>query len=184
MTDPFARPDPHQLQRKWGWFLAFGLFALVAGTLAFANLMVATAASVFYLGALMLVAGLMHLVHAFQVKAWQDWLFWAVSGALYTLAGFLAFTNPGLTAAVFTLIMAIALIIAGLVRLWAGNRLRPMPGAGWVMVGGAITALAGLVIATGWPVNSVWVLGLFLAIDLIFQGWALVAVALAARRMG
>ena len=79
---------------------------------------------------------------------------------------------------------AIALIIAGLVRLWAGNRLRPMPGAGWVMVGGAITALAGLVIATGWPVNSVWVLGLFLAIDLIFQGWALVAVALAARRMG
>ncbi len=181
MTDLFVRPDLHKLHDKWGWFLAFGLLALVGGTLALANLLLATVASVFYLGALMLIAGIMHLVHAFQVKEWQDWLYWGLSGALYTLAGFLAFANPALTAAVFTLVMAVALMAAGLVRLWAGNRMRPMKGTGWIMIGGVITALAGLVIMVGWPVNSVWVLGLFLAIDLIFQGWALVAVALAAK---
>lgn len=184
MTDLFARPDPHQLRDKWGWFLALGILALVGGTLALANLLLATVASVFYLGALMLVAGILHLVHAFQVKAWRDWLYWGLSGALYTIAGFLAFSNPALTAAVFTLFMAVALIAAGVFRLWAGNRMRPLKGAGWIMAGGAITTLAGIVIALGWPVNSVWVLGLFLAIDLIFQGWALVAVALAARSAG
>ena len=34
----------------------------------------------------------------------------------------------------------------------------------------------------GWPVNSVWVLGLFLAIDLIFQGWTFIAVGLALKK--
>ncbi len=48
-----------------------------------------------------------------------------------------------------------------------------MKGAGWIMFAGAITALAGLTIAAGWPVNSLWILGLFLAIDLLMQGWAL-----------
>jgi uncharacterized membrane protein HdeD (DUF308 family) len=184
MTDLFAKPDPHQLHGKWGWFLAVGILSLIGGTLALANLLLATVASVFYLGALMLVAGILHLVHAFQVKEWRDWLSWGLSGALYTLAGFLAFTNPALTAAVFTLFLGVVLIAAGLVRMWAGNRMRPLKGAGWIMAGGAITALAGLVILLGWPVNSVWVLGLFLAIDLIFQGWALIAVALAAKSAG
>ena len=45
-----------------------------------------------------------------------------------------------------------------------------------------ITALCGLVIAIGWPVNSLWVLGMFLAIDLIFQGWTCIALGLALRR--
>ena len=62
--------------------------------------------------------------------------------------------------------------------------MRPMRGSGWVIFGGVITALAGLVIALGRPVNSLWVLGLFLAIDLTMQGWALIAVALAAKPRG
>lgn len=56
-----------------------------------------------------------------------------------------------------------------------------MRGSGWIIFGGVITALAGLVIALGWPVNSLWILGLFLAIDLTMQGWALIAVALASK---
>lgn len=182
MTDLFSRPDPHQLHDKWGWFLGFGLVLLLLGTIALANLLLATVASVFYLGAMMLVGGALHLLHAFQVRDWSHFLFWALSGVLYTLAGFLAFTNPALTAAVFTLFMAVALMAAGLARLWIGGRMRPVAGSGWIMLGGGVTALAGLVIAIGWPVNSLWVLGLFLALDLLVQGWALVAVALAARR--
>ena len=49
------------------------------------------------------------------------------------------------------------------------------------MVAGVLTVLAGIVIAVGWPVNSVWVLGMFLAIDLMFQGWSYIAFGLALR---
>jgi uncharacterized membrane protein HdeD (DUF308 family) len=33
-----------------------------------------------------------------------------------------------------------------------------------------------------WPVNSLFILGLFLAIDLIFQGWSFIAFGLGIKR--
>ena len=46
----------------------------------------------------------------------------------------------------------------------------------------AWTALAGIVFLIGWPVNSLWLLGLFLAFDLAMQGWSLIFFGLALRR--
>jgi uncharacterized membrane protein HdeD (DUF308 family) len=40
----------------------------------------------------------------------------------------------------------------------------------WVALSGAITLLLGVVILARWPVNSVYILGLFLGIDLIMAG--------------
>ncbi|EUB95416.1 protein of unknown function DUF308 membrane [Rhizobium sp. CF080] len=181
MTFGLDAPSVSTVRDKWGWFLALGILLLVFGFIALANLFVATVASVFYIGMMMLVGGVAYLVHAFQVKGWDHILFWAASGILYTIAGLLAFWNPALTAVIVTFFMAVALIVAGLFRIWVGFKMRPMRGSGWVIFGGVISALAGLVIALGWPVNSLWILGLFLAIDLTMQGWALIAVALAAK---
>ncbi len=181
MTFGLDAPSVSTVRDKWGWFLALGILLLIFGFIALANLFVATVASVFYIGMMMLVGGVAYLVHAFQVKGWDHILFWAASGILYTIAGLLAFWNPALTAVIVTFFMAVALIVAGIFRMWVGFRMRPMRGSGWVIFGGVITTLAGLVIAFGWPVNSLWILGLFLAIDLTMQGWALIAVALAAK---
>jgi uncharacterized membrane protein HdeD (DUF308 family) len=41
------------------------------------------------------------------------------------------------------------------------------------------TLIAGLVVAIGWPVNTLWLLGLVLAIDLTFHGVAAIAFGLA-----
>lgn len=169
------------IRSKWGWFLALGLLLLAFGIVAFGNLLLATVASVFYVGILMLMGGVIHLVHAFQVKGWDQILFWALSGILYTLAGVIAFQNPDLTAAVLTLLMAVALLVSGIFRIWVGLKLRPQSSWGWIVAAGLVTALAGLIIAIGWPVNSLWVLGMFLAIDLMMQGWALISLSLALR---
>ncbi|MDS7596418.1 HdeD family acid-resistance protein [Agrobacterium tumefaciens] len=169
------------LKEKWGWFLALGLVLLTFGVIALGNLLVATIASVFYVGVMMLMGGILHLLHAFQVKGWENILFWTLSGLLYAIAGVIAFQNPDLTAAVLTLVMAVSLVIAGAFRIYVGLKLKPAKGWGWVASAGFVTALAGLVIAAGWPVNSLWVLGLFLAIDLIMQGCALIALSFAIR---
>jgi uncharacterized membrane protein HdeD (DUF308 family) len=181
MTFGLDTPSVATVRDKWGWFLALGILLLILGFLALANLLVATVASVFYIGMMMLTGGIAYLVHAFQVKGWDHILFWAASGILYTIAGLLAFWNPALTAAIVTFFIAMALIVAGIFRLWIGLKMRPMRGSGWFIFGGVITGLAGLVIAFGWPVNSLWILGLFLAIDLTIQGWVLIALALAVK---
>ncbi|TIO85277.1 MAG: HdeD family acid-resistance protein, partial [Mesorhizobium sp.] len=95
---------------------------------------------------------------------------------------FFAFYNPLLASAVLTFLLAVALIASGLLRAWVAWNHRPQQGWGWLLAAAIITILLGLIIAMGWPVNSLWVLGMFLAVDLVFQGWSFIATGLALKR--
>lgn len=174
---------PSQLASKWGWFVALGIALLVLGGIAFGNLLAATVVSVYYVGLMMLIAGVAEIIHAFSVKSWSTFFFWLLGGLLYAAAGIIAFLNPILAASVLTLFLAAALVGSGLFRIWLGFKSRPAAGWGWIVATGVITTLAGLVIAFHWPVDSLFILGLFLAIDLIFQGWAFIAFGLGAKRL-
>jgi uncharacterized membrane protein HdeD (DUF308 family) len=52
----------------------------------------------------------------------------------------------------------------------------------WVALSGAITLLLGLLIVARWPVNSVYILGLFLGIDLIMAGAGWVSLGFSLRQ--
>ncbi|KXF78835.1 hypothetical protein ATN84_03460 [Paramesorhizobium deserti] len=175
---------PAELRSKWGWFVGIGVLLLILGGIALGNLLIATVASVYFIGMLMLIAGIVEIVHSFGVKDWKSFLFWALSGLLYAAAGVVAFINPILASAVLTFLLAVALTATGLIRIWAGFQSKPAKGWGWIVAAGVLTALAGIVIALGWPVNSLWILGAFLAIDLIFQGWSFIAFGLGIRTFG
>ncbi|MBY5404092.1 HdeD family acid-resistance protein [Rhizobium leguminosarum] len=178
MADVFEGTPTSSLQSKWIWFAGLGVLLLVCGLIALGNLMLATVVSVYYVGMLMLFGGVIYLVHAFQVRGWDHVLFWMLSGLLYVLA---TFVNPILTSAALTLFLSLALVIAGVFRTWVGMRMKPVKGWRWIVASGVITALAGFVIALGWPVNSLWILGLFLAADLIVQGSTMIAFGLGIR---
>lgn len=182
ISDQMPGGDVAALRSKWGWFVLLGVALLVLGVIAAGNLLVATAASIFFVGTMMIIGGIVEIVHAFGVKSWGTFFWWLLSGILYVVAGYLAFANPVLAAGVMTLFLAISLIASGLVRIWIGFSGRGVEGWGWVIAGGIITVLAGLIIASGWPVNSLWILGLFLAIDLIFQGVTYIGFGFGLRR--
>jgi uncharacterized membrane protein HdeD (DUF308 family) len=167
-----------ELRAKWGWFVALGVLMLIAGVIAFGNIMLATAVSVFYIGAIMIVAGIFEIIHAFGVKTWGSFFWWLLSGILYAVAGYFAFANPLLAAAVLTLLLAATLVAAGIIRVWLGIR----SGSGWIIAAGVVTTLAGIVIAIHWPVNSLFILGLFLAFDLVFQGIGFIFYGFALRK--
>jgi len=171
-----------QTRAKWGWFVALGVLLLVFGGIAFGNLLIATVASVYLVGWMMLFAGVVEIIHAFGVKTWGRFFYWLLSGLLYAVAGFFAFYNPLLASAVLTFLLAVALVASGVLRLWVGYQQRAEKGSGWIIAAGIVTVLAGAVIALGWPVNSLWILGLFLAIDLVFQGWTFIAFGLALKK--
>jgi len=189
MTEPLQDPDRSRLQQamqamgaRWGWFVAVGVILLALGLAAGVYVLSATLVSVLYVGILMALGGVGQLVHAWQVKNWPGFLFWSLSGLLYLAAGVLAVANPAAGAALLTLLLGASLIGAGAFRLWVwfGNRGRE--GWQWLALSGLVTLLAGLLIAIGWPENSVWILGFLLAFDLLFQGWMLLFLGLALRR--
>src|SRR5690349_14159182 len=102
-------PSSSSLRSKWVWFVVLGALLIVFGAIAAANVFLATVVSDYYVGLLMLVGGIVYLAHAFQVREWEQLLFWALSGVLYVLAGVFAFMNPILASAALTLFLAMAL---------------------------------------------------------------------------
>jgi len=162
--------DMAPLRAKWGWIVALGVVYVVAGFIALTSVAMATVASVLVVGVMMIVAGIAELINAFQIKTWGKFLVWALLGVLYIVAGFVTFENPLLAAALLTLFLGAALFASGIVRIFlAFSMKREMPWI-WVALSGVITLLLGLIILAHWPVNTVYILGMFLGIDLIFAG--------------
>jgi len=177
----FTRQDLALLRGKWGILLAFGFSIVALGLLAFFNVVIATVASIYYVGASMLVAGILQIAHAFQLRGWRSFLSWLMIGLVYALAGVLAFVNPLLASSFLTLLLAISLLVVGLLRILAGLSLRPTKFASWLLVAGAITLFVGVFVLAGWPLNSRWFIGLLLAMDLTFHDIAMVIFAIALR---
>src|SRR5437016_4817399 len=164
-THPTAADALAVIRRHWGWFVGLGTLSIVAGLIALGNLMVGTLVSVLFIGAVMTVAGIAHIVHAFQVREWSAFLLWLLTGLLYTAAGLLIAYNPLLGASVFTLFIGIMLIASGVMRIVVAFGMRGHPGWGWMMLAGLVTLLLGLIIAAHWPVDDQLGLGLVRGID-------------------
>lgn len=162
--------DVAPLRAKWGWIVALGVVYVLVGFVALGSVVTATVASVLVVGVMMIIAGVAEIISAFQIKSWGKFLVWALLGLLYIIAGFVTFENPLLAAALLTLMLGASLLVSGVVRIFlAFNMKSEMPWM-WVALSGVLTLLVGLVILARWPVNSVYILGLFLGIDLIFAG--------------
>jgi len=181
MRTPSAA-DMAPLRAKWGWILALGVVYTVARFIALGSVVMATAASVLIVGVMMIVAGVAEIISAFQCKGWGKFLIWALLGVLYIVAGFVTFENPLLAAVVLTLLLGASLVASGIVRIILAFSMKREQPWMWVLFSSIITLLLGFLILARWPVSSVYVLGMFLGIDLIFAGAGWVGLALALRR--
>jgi uncharacterized membrane protein HdeD (DUF308 family) len=171
------------LREHWKWFLALGVAMVVLGTLAigWACIATVTVAITWLFGFLMLGSGIATIVSAFSVGRWSGMLIHLLLGVLYTLVGFMIIDQPRDAAVQITLIIAVFLIVGGVIRI-IFSLVERFPGWGWVLLNGAVTLLAGLLIYKGWPLSGLWVIGLFVGIDLILNGWTWIALSLAVRK--
>ena len=169
------------LRAKWGWIVALGVVYLVAGFIALGSVFAATVASVLVVGIMMVIAGVAEVIHAFQIKTWGRFVFWLALGVLYIVAGFFAWDNPLLTAVWLTLFLGAALVASGVVRIFLGFNMQHGSPWIWVVVSGLITHVLGLIILAHWPFSSVYVLGIFLGVDLVFAGAGWIGLGMALR---
>jgi len=170
-----------KLSSKWKWFVGIGVLLILLGILALSHQVMATMFSVYTLAIVLFVAGCLQIVQAFQMRIVNMALFLGGSGLLYVIAAFLMFYNPIMATAMLTLFIAIALIASGIMRLWEGFKYRHLMGSPWLMLSGLITLLLGVMIAAGWPTDTLWIIGIFLGIDLLFQGWSCLSLGLMLR---
>jgi uncharacterized membrane protein HdeD (DUF308 family) len=73
--------------------------------------------------------------------------------------------------------LACSLIVSGIFRI-VGSLMSRFPHWGWIFFGGVVDLLLGILIWRHWPATSLWVIGLFVGIDVIFNGWTWILLAL------
>jgi uncharacterized membrane protein HdeD (DUF308 family) len=170
------------LRAKSGWIVALGVVYVIAGVIALGSVVFATVVSVFIVGVMMLIAGVAEVFNAFQIKSWGKFFLWLLLGALYIVAGFVTFENPLLAAAVLTLVLGFSLLASGVMRIVLAFSMKDEMPWIWVAVSGVITLLLGLIILAHWPVSSLYILGLFLGIDLVIAGVGWIGIGLGLKR--
>ena len=178
-TDATAALSP--LRAKWGWIVALGVVYLVAGLIALGSVVSATAATVWVVGIMMIVAGVFEVFNAFQVKTWGRFIFWLILGVLYIVAGFVAIDSPFLTAVWLTLLLGAALAASGIVRIFLAFNMKHGSAWTWVLVSGLITLLLGVIILAHWPNSALYTLGIILGVDLVFAGAGWIGLGLGLR---
>ena len=164
----------------WAWFAAFGLTLCGLGAFAFLELpAAATTVSLNVVGMLMLIGAFAQLGTRLLVPDWME-VGLLIPGAIsYGAAGALAMANPDLAAKLLTFMLACALIFSGMMRMWLSVVMPPsLPGWGWIAASGVMSIAAGLLFIAGWPADTVWLLGVVLAVDLAFQGAMAIAFGL------
>jgi uncharacterized membrane protein HdeD (DUF308 family) len=174
------RPAVQPLRSKSGWIVTLGIVYLIAGLIALSSVVFATTVTVLVVGVMMLISGFAEVVNSFQFKSWGKFLVWLLLGLLYIVAGFVTFENPLLAAAILTLLLGIALVVSGVMRIILAFSMRE--GMSWtsVVLSGVVTLLLGLIILAHWPVSGLFALGLLLGVDLLIIGigWIFVGAGL------
>jgi uncharacterized membrane protein HdeD (DUF308 family) len=70
-------------------------------------------------------------------------------------------------------------VITGVFRLTFAAALQA-PRWGWGWLNGALSLGIGILIIMSWPVSSLYIIGLFIGIDLIFTGWTYIMYGMSA----
>ena len=142
-----------------------------------------TIVAVDFFGWILVIAGAGVTLHAFWAKRWSGFFLQLFSGLLYLVAGWMLATHGELSAIALTLVIAISFVVQGAFRIGAALSTR-IDGWDGLLVSGIITLLLGLMIWNEWPLSGVWVIGLFVGIDMFFYGGWFVSLALAVRTLG
>src|SRR5262249_30653983 len=147
------------VQRTTTWSIALSILMMAAGVLALLVPAFTGVAATLVVGWLLIFSGFLHLGFS-----WRSEKASAVAGAIaiglvYGAIGFYLLTQPVLGLQALTFALAIYFLIEGILEFILSFQLRLLPGSGWLLFDGVLTVLLAVVIWSGWPTSSVWVVG-------------------------
>lgn len=168
------------LGKNWFWFLLLGTLLIITGAVAIGSPFVATVTTVELFGILFLCGAGIEFASAIWGLRWGGFFGHLLCGLLYLFFGVGMIERPLLGAAGFTLALAMFFVAVGLSRVFfaASHRYQ---GRIWTVLSGLITFALGLMIWRNFPESTIYIIGTFVGIELIFNGFSWVMLGLAAR---
>jgi uncharacterized membrane protein HdeD (DUF308 family) len=180
----FQRAVANALHRHWKLYLVEGVVLLVLGTVAILVPPTATLAVTIVLGWLLLISGVVGLFTTFMLRQ-APGFWWSLLSALIGIAvGVLLLAAPLSGALSLTLVLIAFFVVEGVASImFALDHKRELSGQwGWMLLSGLIDLVLSALILAGLPSTAAWAIGLLVGINMVFGGWALILMALNARK--
>jgi uncharacterized membrane protein HdeD (DUF308 family) len=154
------------LARFWWMILLRGILAILFGILVFAWPGITLLALVFLFGFYALADGIANVVTAIGGRREREhWWVLLLLGLAGVALGILTFLNPGITALVLLLYIAIWAIVTGLLQIMAAIRLRKeIEGEFWLALAGAASVGLGVLLIArpgAGALAVLWIIGFY-----------------------
>jgi uncharacterized membrane protein HdeD (DUF308 family) len=170
-----------EVRRNWSLLLMFGILLIILGCVGLGMAFFITMASVMFYGILLLIGGAAQLARSFVAVSWRTKLWHILISLLYLFGGIVVIRNPALVSGFLTLLLASAITGIGLFRIIMAIQIRERKGWIWVLLSGIVALALGIWMFSNLAALSLIIIGLFISIELIVNGWSVVSMALAAR---
>jgi len=161
----------------------YGVIAIILGILAMLTPAVAGTSVLVILGVLVLVGGIVRIIWAFGSGSVGKGLLMFAIGVLTLLCGIGLLANPLFASGVLTIMLAVYFVLDGIFEIGAGFTRRPGSGWGWMLFGGIVSILLGVIIWRQFPLSGMWAIGILLGIKLLLVGLIMVTAGSAVRSM-
>jgi uncharacterized membrane protein HdeD (DUF308 family) len=142
-----------------------------------------TVVSMMFFGWLLLFGGIIGGVQAFWHRKSGHFFLHLLNAALSIVVGLMLLRNPLAGSLVMTLLLAMYFLVSGAFRVITALTV-DITGSGWMLADGIITLILGFLVWAQWPTAGLWIIGLFIGINLITYGWSQMMLAIALRRLG
>jgi uncharacterized membrane protein HdeD (DUF308 family) len=184
MNSSFVNLYRADLSNHWLKFFIWGMVLVILGIIAISATTMTTLISVIFLGSLLVVAGMVMVIDAFSFwwNKWSGFFFVLISGLIYLLFGMMLINNPIFATESLTLFIGIFYLVVGVFRAISVLFSR-VPNWGWGFFSAVIAILLGVLILSSWPQSGLFIIGLFVGIDLFFAGLFYMMTSLAARSL-
>lgn len=169
--------DAAAAHRHWGWYVAVGILLIVVGCYAIYAEGLATLASVFALGVVLVIAGVGQIIGAFMARGAGHVILLLLVGFLDIIVGLALLEHPALGALTVTILLAAVFLFGGIFRFVSALWLQ-FPNYGWVAISGVISFILGLLLWMQWPISAFWFIGFAVGLNFIFAGIAWAALGL------
>jgi uncharacterized membrane protein HdeD (DUF308 family) len=182
LGDPVHRQSAESTNRHWAWHLVQGILLVLAGLLALIFPVVSTVTVTLVIGWVLIFSGIFQAISL--IRGRDSPLFWLplVSVVLFLLMGALILRNPAEGVLTLTLLMIVFFMVEGMAKIIFALAMRPLPNWGWVLLSGLIAVALSLFLWVRLPVTALWLIGVFVGIELIAEGIAISAIAWRMRR--
>ena len=172
------------LTKSWKLLLTAGIISVVLGAIAIIVPPLASVTITYLVGILLLIGAVAFVAEAISRGSTGHRIWSALLAVLYVFAGVWLIINPVSGTITLTWILAIFFLLIGVLRLIAGIASRgKVPNAGWTIVNGVLSILIAVLVIGDLPSSAAWAIGLLVGIQLLFDGIALIATAMAGKQL-